>query len=195
MFLWKAWNGRLAICHHEALDLGKGIRRHARACRSMFARARTHVHVHACAHTCTHTLAHRRARTRTRLCTHVHARTCTHTLAHTCARTCARTHTCARTQTHAHRRTHTHARTLTTAQTQNSGREVPDYGPDPFLGPGSISDLSLVKHLKIKSPSGSVAVVTGQVYFRYLQLRSPGSCAPWQQGGAVWGAGRTLRCP
>lgn len=185
MFLWKAWNGRLAICHHEALDLGKGIRRHARACRSMFARARTHVHVHACAHTCTHTLAHRRARTRTRLRTHVHA----HVHAH------RRTHTCARTQTHAHRRTHTHARTLTTAQTQNSGREVPDYGPDPFLGPGSISDLSLVKHLKIKSPSGSVAVVTGQVYFRYLQLRSPGSCAPWQQGGAVWGAGRTLRCP
>lgn len=27
--------------------------------------------------------------------------------------------------------------------------------------------LGLVKHLKIKSPSGSVAVVTGQVYFRY----------------------------
>lgn len=105
MFLWKAWNGRLAICHHEALDLGKGIRRHARACRSMFARARTHVHVHACAHTCTHTLAHRRARTRTRLCTHVHARTCTHTLAHTCARTCART------QTHAHMCMHTDART------------------------------------------------------------------------------------
>lgn len=152
-----------------------------------------HVHAEAClhvhAHTCTYTLAHTRARTRLRTDVHAHAHACAHMCTHMC------THTDARTHVHAHRRTHTHARTLTTAQTQNSGREVPHYGPDPFLGPGSISDLSLVKHLKIKSPSGSVAVVTGQVYFRYLQLRSPGSCAPWQQGGAVWGAGRTLRCP
>lgn len=42
-----------------------------------------------------------------------------------------------------HVSTQTHARvcTHTDAQVQNSETELPDHASDPFLGPGSISDL------------------------------------------------------
>lgn len=82
MLIYKAWNEQLAICHHEALDLGKD----------------TH------AYPCTHMQKHARVP-----CTlvHTHARACTHT----------------------------------DAQVQNSETELPDHASDPFLGPGSISDL------------------------------------------------------
>lgn len=40
-----------------------------------------------------------------------------------------------------HTHVHTHARVRTDARMQSSGTEVPDPAPDPFLGPGSASDL------------------------------------------------------
>lgn len=47
----KAWNGQLAICHHEALDLEKDTH----TCRCIRAYVHMHTHVHIYAHMHVHT--------------------------------------------------------------------------------------------------------------------------------------------